>query len=268
MVPVNTVRAEGWDLRVARFAPSPNVAYAMFSGGGLAWAEAEMKGGAFLIEPAAPGSKPDLNGLSCRFAEIATKRGLVLSILVMPHPEADTAAFGALVAEVLVLAEGSEADRPLIDPGPEPVWPPAGFDLEARATRRAGVPLALNRAAVLIRTLAAHLVFKTGIRVGGFDPALYRRQLVENTDFRKFDDGLRLTIDCTPALADRIEARLAAAEARGIAHYGVHRQTSSLMTCFVPSAVRSDHVHFVDGGMGGYAAAAQMLKDRAAAAGA
>jgi hypothetical protein len=48
------------------------------------------------------------------------------------------------------------------------------------------------------RTLAAHVVFKTGLRVGGFDPALYRAQLVQNTDFRKFDDGLRMTLDCTP----------------------------------------------------------------------
>ena len=28
------------------------------------------------------------------------------------------------------------------------------------------------------------------------------------------------------------------------------------MTCFVPSPTRSDHVHFVDGAAGGYAAAA------------
>ena len=32
------------------------------------------------------------------------------------------------------------------------------------------------------------------------------------------------------------------------------------MTCFVPSATRPDHVHFVDGAMGGYAAAARAVK--------
>ena len=30
-------------------------------------------------------------------------------------------------------------------------------------------------------------------------------------DFRKFDDGLRMTLDCSPAFADALEARLAAA---------------------------------------------------------
>jgi hypothetical protein len=110
------------------------------------------------------------------------------------------------------------------------------------------------------RTLAAQIIFSTGLRVGGFDPARYRQQLVRNTDFRKFDDGLRMTLDCTPELADRIEAVLVSAQASGAGRYGVHRQTAALMTCFVPSPTRSDHVHFVDGAMGGYAAAAQALK--------
>src|SRR5260370_13432338 len=39
LVPVAAVRAEGLDVRVARFGPSPNLSYAMFSGGGLGWAE-------------------------------------------------------------------------------------------------------------------------------------------------------------------------------------------------------------------------------------
>jgi hypothetical protein len=69
-----------------------------------------------------------------------------------------------------------------------------------------------------------------------------------------------MTLDCPPALADRIEARLAEAEEAGIARSGTHRQDAALMTCFVPSPTRSNHVHFVDGASGGYAAAAQAIK--------
>src|ERR1700674_4132294 len=39
LVPVKAVRAQGLDVRVARFGPSANLSYAMFSGGGLGWAE-------------------------------------------------------------------------------------------------------------------------------------------------------------------------------------------------------------------------------------
>src|ERR1700692_1798187 len=53
LIPVASIRAQGLDVRVARFGPSPNLSYAMFSGGGLGWAETAMKRGAF-AGPAAP----------------------------------------------------------------------------------------------------------------------------------------------------------------------------------------------------------------------
>ena len=51
----------------------------------------------------------------------------------------------------------------------------------------------------------------------------------------------------------------------GIVDYGVHAQASAQMTCLVPSAVRNDHVHFIDGSDGGYARAAEAMKARMAA---
>src|SRR5262249_39975563 len=77
LVPVASVRGHGVDVRVARFAPSPNVTYAMFSGGGLEWAEGAMRRGEFAVVPAAPGVRPDLTGLSCRFEEIPAARGMI-----------------------------------------------------------------------------------------------------------------------------------------------------------------------------------------------
>ena len=108
------------------------------------------------------------------------------------------------------------------------------------------------------------LIFARDWTVGSFDPARYRRDLVANADFRKYDDGLKLTLDCTPALAERLEALLLAAEREGVARFGLHRQGAAIVTCFVPSASREDHVHFVDGADGGYAKAAQRLKQKAA----
>jgi hypothetical protein len=103
-------------------------------------------------------------------------------------------------------------------------------------------------------------LFKTGIRLGGFDPTRYRAQLVANSDFRKFDDGLKLTLDCSRETADRIERLLAEARRKGICRYGLHRQAEAIMTCIVPSVTAADHVHFIDGAAGGYAQAAAMLK--------
>src|SRR3954452_5406397 len=43
LVPVAALRAQGLDVRVARFGASGYLSYAMFSGGGLRWADAAMK---------------------------------------------------------------------------------------------------------------------------------------------------------------------------------------------------------------------------------
>src|SRR3954464_14204309 len=97
LVPVKAVRAQGLDIRVARFGPSPNLSYAMFSGGGLGWAEAAMKRGEFAVPAAPPGTQPDLSGLSCRFEEMPSVRGLILSVLVVPASGADQAAFRRVI---------------------------------------------------------------------------------------------------------------------------------------------------------------------------
>jgi hypothetical protein len=259
LVPVAAVRAQGLDVRVARFGPSGNLSYAMFSGGGLGWAEAAMKRGEFAIPAAPPGTQPDLTGLSCRFEEIPSVRGLILSVLVVPAREADPLAFRKLIEDIIALSERTpDAGRPVPQEGPPLKWPPAGVGFEARAAR--GGSLFRRRAFVLANTLFAYVVMRFGISVGGFVPKTYVQQVVENSDFRKYDDGLRMILDCTPELERALTQRLVRAASEGIARYGLHRQDAAMMTCFTPSALRSDHVHFIDGARGGYASAATALK--------
>src|SRR5271167_1441521 len=260
LVPVSVVREQARDVRVARFGPSKNVSFAMFSGGGLAWAEAAMKEGRFAVAPALPGTRPDLSGLSCRWDDIPATHGLILSLVVAPVKHGDPA-FRALVQDLLAdLEDSSEVARPVPDGAPGVSWPPSGVDLEARALRQVGESFFFRRLKVLAGTLVAYVIMKLGVRLGDFDPARYRREVVENSDFRKFDDNLRMTLDCTPVVADRIERRLSAARTASIARFGLHRQPAAIMTCIVPSILGSNHVHFVDGAAGGYALAAKQLK--------
>ena len=263
LVPVSAVRARGFDVRVARFGPSANLSYAMFSGGGIGWAEAAMKRGEFAVEAAPPGSQPDLSGLSCRFEEIPSSRGVILSVLVLPAQGADPAAFRRAIEDIIGLVERSpDAGRPVPEQGPPLRWPPQGLEYEARAAR--GGPLATRRAVVLAVTLWAYVVMRFGIKVGNFVPKNYTRQVVENSDFRKYDDGLKMILDCTEELEKELGQRLTAAASAGILRYGLHRQDAAMMTCFTPSVMRSDHVHFIDGARGGYATAATALKAMAA----
>lgn len=261
LVPMSAIRTAGWDVRIARYAPSPDVTYAMFMGGGLAWAGQELKAGAFAVEPAPPGTRPDLSGLFCRWQEFPARHGVVLSLIATPAVAESEAAFQELVGDILrMTGRESEAQHPLADLRSGMGWPPPGLDAEARASRRSGQSLLSRKLLVGLKSLASWAVLRFRIPMGPFRPDRYLGEMVANADFRKYDDGLRMTLDCTPALADRLEARLLAAEQAGIAHFGLHRQEAAIVTCYTPSAMRSDHVHFVDGAAGGYAAAAARLK--------
>jgi hypothetical protein len=71
-----------------------------------------------------------------------------------------------------------------------------------------------------------------------------------------------MTIDVDRARFERIEALLKEAQSKGIARYGLHRQDSALMTCFVPTPMSRDHIHFIDGASGGYAVAASKISGK------
>lgn len=89
LVPVEDIRKNGFDIRVARFQASEDVSYAMFSGGGNSWAETRMKEGQYALPVAEAGERPDLTGLSCRWNPIPTNHGKVVSIIAVPGPSRD-----------------------------------------------------------------------------------------------------------------------------------------------------------------------------------
>ncbi len=260
MVPVVDIRAAGHDLRVARHAPSSGVDYAMFSGGGLAWAEAQMKSGHRTVPPAAPDAQPDLTGLSCRWSNSPARHGQIVSMVIEPVSGSDEGDFAELARSVLSAVEGLDrAGHPVPPKGPPMRWPPPGVDIDAHVSR-AGRNLLAQKIRLLIGNTLIALLFRTGMRLGQFVPEHYREMVSRNADFRKFDDGLKMTLDCDPATLAQITALLQAAQAQGKIRYGLHAQQEAMMTCFVPSAMRDDHVHFVDGASGGYARAAAAMR--------
>jgi len=261
LVPVSDIRLAGKDLRVARYAPSDGVDYAMFSGGGLAWAEAQMKAGQFTVDPADPGAQPDLTGLSCRWSNSRARHGQIVSIVVQPTSKATESDFADLAQSVLAASEGLErAGHPVPENGPPINWPPPDVNIDAHVSR-AGRNLFAQKLLLLGQNLLIALLFKTGTRLGKFEPEHYKRMVSRNADFRKFDDGLKMTLDCDPATLAQIRTMLKQARGQGKIRYGLHAQDEAMMTCFVPSATRDDHVHFVDGASGGYAQAAAAMQD-------
>lgn len=262
MVPVTDIRAAGHDVAVARFRAAEGVDYAMFSGGGLAWAEAQMKSGTYGLDDPVQVAPPDLTGLSCRWSHLPSRHGAILSVVILPTAAATGVDFARLAQQVVTLALGlTRSGHPAQTDGPGVKWPPKGARLEAHAQRGSGGVIRAQMRA-LFESFVAWFLIKTGLKLGGFDARRYRRIVGENADFRKFDDGLKMTLDCGPATEAQLQALLQDGARDGIIRYGLHAQSEAMLTCIVPSILADDHVHFVDGASGGYAMAATGIKSQ------
>ena len=169
LVPVAAIRGAGLDVRVARFGPSPNLVLRDVlrrrSRLGRGRHEAgRVRGAGGRRHPA--GSL----GLSCRFEEIPSARGLILSVLVVPARGADPHAFRELIEDVITLV-GAQSGRRTAGAGAAA----RRCDGRRPASNSRRAPRAAGRcsrgaAYVLARTLFAYLIMRFGISVGGFVP--------------------------------------------------------------------------------------------------
>ena len=156
--------------------------------------------------------------------------------------------------------EGTASERPVTVDRLGVSTPLKAMELEATALRASGGSRFSAIAKAVFSYTLGVTFHKFKLKAGVFDAGAYAADVAANADFRKFDDGLRMTLDCSPAFADNLEAKLSGAEE--FAYWGIFRQKSAQITCFVPSITERDHVHFVDGAEGGYTLAAKALKSR------
>lgn len=260
LVPVKDIREDGFDVQVKQVRLSDAVNNYAFTGGGLSHAEALMKKGRYRVEPAPAGSFPDLTGLSCRWTPIRSGQGKVVSIIVEPGTDIDAKTFSKAVDFLLAFeSDGRSSANPVPEDGPNVGWPASGMDLETRTSKHGG-SYALARLKLIAETAFAWILFKSSISIGSFDPDHYRRYTSLNTDFRKVQDGLRMTVSLDPEQLADIENRLEALRQEGTVKYGICVQDSAMLTCYVPSVTQDDHMHFLDGAGGGYAEAASNLQ--------
>ena len=82
----------------------------------------------------------------------------------------------------------------------------------------------------------------------------FSRHMLQYSDYRKFDDALRMVLDCTPEHVELLRSYLETC--RDDLYYGMHLSDSSLMTCLASG------IHFIDGNHGGYALAAKQMKEQ------
>jgi hypothetical protein len=118
-------------------------------------------------------------------------------------------------------------------------------------------------AKMLFQNFAGMILFARNMDTETTKWSAYRDELVENSDFRKFDGMLRIVMDGSEVQATALQSFLDDEHQAGRLAYGMHKSREALITCIVQS-VNGNHMHFVDGSDGGYALAAKGLKQQLA----
>jgi hypothetical protein len=264
IVPLTALYAAGHELSVARYQASTDAHFAMLAGDGLLAAERWLKSntGGHTIGPDGD-EAADLSGFECRWLPIPSKNGKIVSLLVLALAE-DRSRAAAIYRSVLDRLDAALAGAdgcPVTIAQLQLDRGAAAFEQEARIAsgHKRGLSHYWARQRARFFTRLGRKAIEKGTSVGTFDGRDYRRQIMQNSDFRKFDETLRMVIDVGVPELGELREFLEAARAAGHLVYGIHEAPEALMTCVVRSYDR-DHVHFIDGAHGGYALAAKQLK--------
>ena len=221
-------------------------------------------------------TEPNLDGLSCRWNKIPNQRGCVLTLLVMANPDLSIDTQNKLYEKVLnrleyiltpeVLSNDDETDEDKLGE-----HNPVNVELATYKTASEMIhdeqrmhfsywSLAWIMRAVEI--ILCHILFYWRILQRAIiDAPAYIKGMRTHADHRKYDDMIRMVLDCTPAQANRVEQFLLSMHNKGRqVFYGTLVSRHSLMTCLLEDTAQGKHIHFVDGDNGGYALAAKQLK--------
>lgn len=285
LVPVAAVREAGFDVRVARLEIAEACQQALFAGGGLAYAEALVKGNAggegaaarYAIPPdSAGGPAADYSGLECRWQDIPSPRGETVTLLVQAtsgSEKANRAVYRRALDRIENIYGAADQYRPLSFDTMKPSFSLEKLSGEARIRKRGGT---WERRAYQAEIWARNVLLKFFIPLqvktaGGADGAgkpdggvrwdRYVERLVATSDFRKYDDTLRMVIAGTEGERARLTRFLDGEHRAGHLAHGLHVTDRALVTCVVFERM-GRQIHFIDGADGGYAEAARALKKR------
>jgi hypothetical protein len=256
VVPFSELQILGHSIQVGKFELTPGRSIAILRGDGVSAAEKIIKNdSAYEYRPSLQ-KEISLEGLSCRWNPIPSKRGKILTVLVVSRAGAEVY---VKVMEKLtqLFPDGINGANPV---NMDVASYKSTLQLLRDEKKLHGSVLSKAFMTRALEILYGVLVFKYKFPAIFFDAKAYAASMQTHSDFRKFDDTLRMVLDCSLSEITSIKAFLEQGFLAGELYYGTFEADSSLMTCFVEGLGQGQHIHFIDSENGGYAAAAVELK--------
>lgn len=267
LVRVSDLRRDDFWVKVARVALSPLVSQAMFSGRG--WEEAERRvksgkdSGAVMVDPDAGPAEASFEGFECRWQNIPSFRDHKLSVIVVamsPEPAINQATYQRVLRVIAEVFGDLGAHHSLRADQLKLSFAPMTFAGETMVRVQGGWWQKMRyMLSMLLENIAGWWIFRRGGDTPRVPWSRYRDDLVNNTDYRKFDGALRMVVDASATQTRELQARLTTEQTAGMLVWGIHQSSEALITCLIESHA-GKHIHFVDGSDGGYALAAKQMK--------
>lgn len=251
IIPMTEIKKREGEVYIAKKFLSNSANLAMAKGSGLAIAEEITKSSNDFSQATLSSSFSNAHqGYTCKFAPVKATNGEILVLMI----EACKQNFKIYVEILRYLNQNSthldlEKDYNTIQYSDDSTY------IETKINHRGFKKYFL----FLIKSILFHSYsFIIQLR---HRPLLNLNELSKNTDQLKFDNTLRTILDVTPNQRKQIIEYLRNLESQNKIFFGHHITETALMTCYI-RASNSEHFHFIDGNSGGYAVAAQLLKQK------
>lgn len=266
IIPISHIRTQGYDIRVARYRASEFYIQAIFSGGGLTFAEELLKKSdseRFRVPTLEDPKTVDFSGLECRWQKVNQPKNEVITMMIKCNPSIDQPQkiYEQVLQEMRSTFGFDHKTNPINVPELTMTLSFSKLMDEARIRtfgqgwlKRIGYILKVQ-----LQTVIGKLLMTLNYETAATNWSLYKSDLALNSDHRKFDDMLRVVISGSKSQRQEFEAFLQKQFNDGKLAYGMHLADAAMITCMVFQYHR-DHIHFVDGSGGGYVSAAQQLK--------
>ncbi len=262
-VDVDELKSMGQPLKVAKYELSPGNFLAQFAGGAVSLAEHLVKSNdpkATVLLASTNQSSRDITGISCRLQPLRSSHGKILTLLCKPIDEKNS--IDVIHQVVIKLMPILESDIQSATPVKTsqmhwPILPTTSPYEVALMGKSSSITKWIGQ---FLFAMISNLSLRFEFNMGGFIPKKYKQELQINSDFKKFDETLRMVLDCTPEQIEKIQALFQELHTANLVNFGMHVSNEALMTCMVQSPTMNRHIHFIDGADGGYAMAAVELK--------
>jgi len=269
IVPIDVI-SSNYDVKIAKLQISENYNQAILKGGGISYATNLVKDKATtdLYSPKSQNTAAiaDFSGLECRWQDIPTRHEEILSLIVSVTAPSQSQVDN-LYREVITQIDriyGQDTEcHPVISTNLQLSFKKRNLSLEAKVFASSKDWLQFNLQVWKLRLInLLGLIFTTfNIKIGTLNWGDYKQIVSESTDFKKFDDVLRMVVSGKTKQREKLIEYLEKKFQEGRLVYGFHISDRALMTCLVFER-DGRQVHFVDGADGGYTLAAKKMKDR------